>query len=140
PRRGVKAPGGEGPAVRKVVARRAGRRTADDAVARQLAEVLPTHCPAELHHAADDRARHDDAVDRDVPLAASLRAERPQLDDDVLAPKDALKARFEILGRDRREEAHLAEVDADHRRPAAEREPERAEHRAVAAEDEGRSE
>ena len=90
--------------------------------------------PAELDHAADDRARDDDVVDGGVPLASDLRIEGRQLHDHEVAGEDAREPVLEIVGGDRRQEAHVAEVDADDGRPRAESPLERAQHRAVAAE------
>ena len=56
-----------------------------------VAEVLAADRPAELDHAADDRAGDDDVVDRDVALASRLGLERRQLRDHVVAGERALE-------------------------------------------------
>ena len=87
-----------GPAVREVVARRAGRRRADDAVAAAPAELLAADRPLELDHPADDGARDDEVVDRDAPLVAHLDVERRQL----LRPRSRRRRRARAPTRARR--------------------------------------
>ena len=110
----VEAPDEDRAAVREVVAGRAGRRRADDAVAGEPAEALAADRPFELDHAADDGARDHEVVDGDAPLVAHLDVERRQLLDPVLAGKDAREPALELVARDRGEKADAAEVDADH--------------------------
>ena len=66
--------------------------------------------------------------------AAELDVERRQLGDLVVAREDPAEPGFELVRRDRRQEAHRAEVDADDGRARAEGPPQGAKHRPVAAE------
>ena len=68
----VEPPHEHGAAVREVVRRRAGRRRADQPVARLAAEILAADRPLELDHPAEARARDDDVVDRDRGVRADL--------------------------------------------------------------------
>jgi hypothetical protein len=69
-----------------------------------------------------------------VDLAPELDLERRELDDRVLAADARSRPGLEVVGRDRGEEADRAVVDADHRRPGAERSLQGTQHRPVAAE------
>ena len=73
-------------------------------------------------------------VERAVRLAAERQLDRRQLDHAVVAAEDTLEVPLERIGRDRRQEADPAEVDAEHRHAGAEEPRERAQHRPVAAE------
>ena len=120
-------------AVREVVGGRAGRRRADHPVAGHDAEILAADRPAELDHAAEDRARRDDVVDRDVPLAVERELERRQLDHGVLAGEYPREVALEPVGCDRRQKPDPPEVDADHGDVAAEQLRERVQDRPVSA-------
>ena len=105
-----------GPAVREVVRGRAGRRRADQAVARLHAEPLAADRPLELDHAPGRAARDDGVVDRGAASRrSSVDLERRQLDHAVVAGEDAREARLELVACDRRQEPDAAEVDAEHR-------------------------
>ncbi len=121
-------------AVREVVGRRPGRRRADEAVARLHAQILAADRPIELDHPAERAAGHDRVVDRGLGLAVELDLERRQLEDAIVAGERACEAGFELVGRDRRQEADPAEVHAEHRHLTAEKARQRAKHRPVAAE------
>ena len=65
-----------------------------------------------------------------------MRLDREQVDDAVVAAHDGCKAFRPAVPRQRRQEAHVAEVDAERRHTAAEQAAQGAQDRAVAAEDE----
>jgi hypothetical protein len=90
-----------------------------------------------VHHAPERRAGGDDVVDRPSPLLVGRRLERRQVQHLVLPPEEAPQAVLDLVARNRGQEPDRAEVDAGHRDPRAEKTPQRAEHGAVAAEDEG---
>ena len=70
-----------------------------------------------------------------MTVVADLDLQSRQLDGVELPGERAGEAGLELVGRDRREEADAAEVDPDHGRAGAEEARERAQHGAVAAED-----
>ena len=78
----------------------------------------------------------DDVVDGGQPAPVDVDVHGEQLDDAVIALKDAAQAVGPALARQGREEADVAEVDAQRRHPAAEQAPQGAQDGAVAAEDE----
>ena len=103
-------------AVREVVGGRAGRRRADQAVARLAAELLAADRPLELDHPAERRRSSTTAsLTATRRCAADLDLERRQLDDVVLAGEHPRQPGLQLVARDRAEEADPAEVDADHR-------------------------
>ena len=101
----VQTPDEHGPAVREVVAGRARRGRADDAVAAEPAECLAADGPFELDHPADDGARDDEVVDRDAPLVPDLDLEGRKLLDVVLAGEDASESRLQLVARRSRRES-----------------------------------
>jgi hypothetical protein len=76
----VETPNEHGPPVREVVAGRARRGRADDAVAAEPAECFAADCPFELDHPADDGTRDDEVVDSGPPLVSDfdLESEAPR--------------------------------------------------------------
>ena len=99
-------------------------------------ERLAADRPRELDHPPDRGARGDDVVHGHAPLAVQLELEGRQLDDDVLAGKDARNLRVQLVLGDRGQESDPSEVDPDRRDAGAEQPAEGAQHRAVAAQDE----
>ena len=68
-------------------------------------------------------------------LALRLRVERRQRNHPVVAREHAREPGLELLATDGREEPDPTEIHADHRNAASKEALERAQHRAVAAED-----
>src|SRR5713101_1571128 len=133
----VQAARQHGTAVREVVRRRARWAGANHAVATLHAHVLASERPRELHHATLDRAQHDDVVDRRAADAGDIDLQRREVDDAVVAGEDPRKAGLELVPWNRGEESDSTEVHADDGDLAAEKPLERAQHRAIAAEDNG---
>ncbi len=93
--------------------------------------------PRELHHATFDRAQHDDVVDRRAADAGDVDLQRREVDDAVVAGEDPRKAGLELVPRNRGEESDSTEVHSDDGDLGAEKPLQRAQHRAVSAEDDG---
>jgi hypothetical protein len=129
------APHEHGPTVREVVRCRALRRRDDETVAPERAGLTAVDRVVELDDAADRRARDHGVVHNRERVAPDLQLERRELDDRVVAAKDTRDALLELVGRDRRQEPDATEVHADHRHACSEIALQRAQHRAVAAQD-----
>src|SRR3954451_5226329 len=93
----VEAPHHHRPAVGEVVRGGARRRAADQSVARLAAELLSTHLPGELDHAAGLGTRNDDVVDSNLVPIRELGGERAELDDTELAREDAAERFLEAV-------------------------------------------
>src|SRR5829696_2731770 len=131
----VEPPDEDGAAVREVVGGGAGRSRADQAVARLYSESLAADRVAELDHPPERGAGDDGVVDGDAALRVQLHVERRELDHLVVAGERPPHAGLELVVPDRRQEPDAPEVDAEDGDAGAEEGRERAQHRAVAAED-----
>ena len=112
-----------------------------------LAQIIPSHgctpmsSPPSAHASSTmrplSRAQHDDVVDGSAAEPVDLDLQRREMHDAVVAGEHAGEAGLELVRLDRREEPDPAEVDADDGDLGAEKPLQRAQHRSVAAEDDG---
>src|ERR1019366_2045653 len=122
--------------ARKIVGRRARRRSDNHAVAEHLADPRARHFVDEPQHTLRAHPGEHYVIDGHLALAVPPGLDRQQLNDRVAAARDAFEPGAPVDLVHAGQKAHVAEVDAGGRYAAAEHATEGPQYGAVAAQHE----